>query len=75
MAGCIPENYHIHTDWMNITCSPDYVTCKLVEDAIPSWDRKVDGYGLSLAEVPIDEISSVPLTLSVSHQSSNYIRS
>ncbi|KAF8421251.1 hypothetical protein EV426DRAFT_706882 [Tirmania nivea] len=49
-----PDNcYHIRIDWMN-------VTCKLIEDAISSWARTVDRYGLSLIEAPIDEISSIP---------------
>ncbi|KAF8469033.1 hypothetical protein BDZ91DRAFT_781958 [Kalaharituber pfeilii] len=51
-----PDNcYHIRIDWMN-------VTCKLIEDAISSWARTADRYGLSLVEAPIDEISSIPLT-------------
>lgn len=49
-----PDNcYHIRIDWMN-------VTCKLIEDAISSWARTVDRYGLSLVEAPIDEITSIP---------------
>ncbi|KAF8459571.1 hypothetical protein BGX38DRAFT_1149639 [Terfezia claveryi] len=48
-----PDNcYHIRIDWMN-------VTCKLIEDAISSWAKTVDRYGLSLVEAPIDEISSI----------------
>lgn len=50
-----PDNcYHIRIDWMN-------VTCKLIEDAITSWARTVDRYGLSLVEAPIEEIASIPL--------------
>ncbi|KAF2459152.1 hypothetical protein BDY21DRAFT_339925 [Lineolata rhizophorae] len=48
-----PDNcYHIRIDWMN-------VTAKLIEDAIVSWSKDVEKYGLKLVEVPIAEASGI----------------
>ncbi|KAG9238483.1 vacuolar membrane-associated protein-like protein IML1 [Amylocarpus encephaloides] len=46
--GC----YHIRIDWMS-------VTAKLIEDAIESWARTAEGYGLRLIEAPISEACSI----------------
>jgi hypothetical protein len=48
-----PDNcYHIRIDWMN-------VTAKLIEDAIASWAKTAEQYGLRLVEAPIREASSI----------------
>jgi hypothetical protein len=48
-----PDNcYHIRIDWMG-------VTAKLIEDAIESWARTAEGYGLRLVEAPIGEACSI----------------
>lgn len=45
-----PDNcYHIRISWLN-------VTAKLIEDALTSWARTVNPYGLKLIEAPIDEL-------------------
>ncbi|KAF3938099.1 hypothetical protein ABW19_dt0206972 [Dactylella cylindrospora] len=45
-----PENcYHIRIEWLN-------VTAKLVEDALSTWAKTVQRYGLKLVEAPIDEV-------------------
>ncbi|KAH6676504.1 vacuolar membrane-associated protein-like protein IML1 [Halenospora varia] len=48
-----PDNcYHIRIDWMG-------VTAKLIEDAIESWARTAEGYGLRLVEAPIGEACTI----------------
>lgn len=48
-----PDNcYHIRIDWMG-------VTAKLIEDAIESWARTAEAYGLRLVEAPIGEACSI----------------
>ena len=48
-----PDNcYHIRIDWMN-------ATSKLVEDAVESWAREANQYGLRLVEVPIKEAAAI----------------
>lgn len=48
-----PDNcYHIRIDWMS-------ATAKLVEDAVDSWAREANQFGLRLVEVPIREASSI----------------
>lgn len=48
-----PDNcYHIRIDWMA-------VTAKLIEDAIESWAKTTEAYGLRLVEAPIGEACSI----------------
>ncbi|TVY83793.1 Vacuolar membrane-associated protein iml1 [Lachnellula suecica] len=48
-----PDNcYHIRIDWVG-------VTAKLIEDAIESWARTAEGFGLRLVEAPIGEACSI----------------
>lgn len=48
-----PDNcYHIRIDWMG-------VTAKLIEDAIETWARTAEGFGLRLVEAPIGEACSI----------------
>jgi DEP domain-containing protein 5 len=48
-----PDNcYHIRIDWVG-------VTAKLIEDAIESWTRTAEGFGLRLVEAPIGEACSI----------------
>ncbi|CAG8954787.1 hypothetical protein HYFRA_00004712 [Hymenoscyphus fraxineus] len=48
-----PDNcYHIRIDWMA-------VTAKLIEDAIESWARTAEAYGLRLVEAPIGEACNI----------------
>ncbi|KAJ6262006.1 hypothetical protein Dda_2807 [Drechslerella dactyloides] len=48
-----PENcYHIRTEWLN-------VTAKLIEDALTTWAKTANRYGLKLVEAPIDEICTI----------------
>ncbi|KAK6350229.1 vacuolar membrane-associated protein iml1 [Orbilia brochopaga] len=48
-----PENcYHIRIEWLN-------VTAKLIEDALTTWAKTANRYGLKLVEAPIDEICTI----------------
>ncbi|KAF3903021.1 hypothetical protein ABW20_dc0110140 [Dactylellina cionopaga] len=51
-----PENcYHIRIEWLN-------VTAKLIEDALTTWAKTVQRYGLKLVEAPIDEICAISVS-------------
>ncbi|EPS38080.1 hypothetical protein H072_8224 [Dactylellina haptotyla CBS 200.50] len=48
-----PENcYHIRIEWLN-------VTAKLIDDALSTWAKTVNRYGLKLVEAPIDEVCAI----------------
>ncbi|RMD43596.1 hypothetical protein DV735_g1506, partial [Chaetothyriales sp. CBS 134920] len=50
-----PENcYHLELSWLN-------ATSKLVDDAIVTWTSQAEKYGLKLVEVPITEVSKLPI--------------
>ncbi|RMZ79129.1 hypothetical protein DV738_g3422, partial [Chaetothyriales sp. CBS 135597] len=50
-----PENcYHLELTWLN-------ATSKLVDDAIVAWTTQAEKYGLKLVEVPITEVSKLPV--------------
>ncbi|RMZ75654.1 hypothetical protein DV737_g5172, partial [Chaetothyriales sp. CBS 132003] len=50
-----PENcYHLELSWLN-------ATSKLVDDAIVAWTTQAEKYGLKLVEVPITEVSKIPV--------------
>ena len=51
-----PEHcFHIRIEWLN-------TTSKLIEDLINGWSKYCERYGLSLVEIPWDELFTLPIT-------------
>lgn len=46
--------FHLRIEWLN-------TTTKLIEDMISGWGKHCERYGLSLVEVPWDELFTLPL--------------
>lgn len=49
-----PEHcFHIRLEWLN-------TTSKLIEDAVNSWEKHCERYGLELVETPWEELCTLP---------------